>query len=196
MERKVLLRTRFNVRQITVIGVLSSLSIVLGMTPLGFIPIPPVNATIMHVPVIIGAILEGPIVGAMIGLIFGVFSTIRAITNPTSPISFAFFNPIVSVLPRVLIGITSYYVFNLIKSKNNYLKIAAGAIVGSLTNTIGVLGFIYLIYLNSYAKAFGISVAAAKASITSVGLINGIPEAIISMLIVVPIIRIINNMRK
>lgn len=196
MERKVLLRTRFNVRQITVIGVLSSLSIVLGMTPLGFIPIPPVNATIMHVPVIIGAILEGPIVGAMIGLIFGIFSTIRAVTNPTSPISFVFFNPIVSVLPRVLIGITSYYVFNLIKSKNNYLKIAAGAIVGSLTNTIGVLGFIYLIYLNRYAKAFGISVAAAKASIASIGVINGIPEAIISMLIVVPIIKIINNVRK
>lgn len=195
MEKKALLGARFNVRQITVVGILSSLSIVLGMTPLGFIPIPPVNATIMHIPVIIGAILEGPIVGAMIGLIFGIFSAIRAITNP-SAVSFVFLNPIVSVLPRVLVGITSYYVFNIIKSKNTSLKIAAGAIVGSLTNTIGVLGFIYLIYLKSYANALGVSVTAAQNGIISVGVINGIPEAIISMLVVVPVIKIINKMRK
>lgn len=103
-----------SVRRMTVIGMLGSISAVLGMTPLGFIPIGPTRATIMHIPVIIGAILEGPIVGAMVGLIFGIFSMIQAVTNPT-PISFVFLNPLVSILPRVLVGIASYYSYVLFK---------------------------------------------------------------------------------
>ena len=49
----------FNVRRMAIIGVLGAISIILGMTPLGFIPVGPTRATIMHIPVIIGAIMEG-----------------------------------------------------------------------------------------------------------------------------------------
>lgn len=100
----------FNIRKLTVIGVLGAISVVLGMTPLGFIPVGPTRATIMHIPVIIGAIIEGPIVGAFVGLIFGLFSIYQAITAPT-PVSFVFLNPLVSVLPRILIGIVAYYTY-------------------------------------------------------------------------------------
>ena len=68
----------------------------------------------MHIPVIIGAIMEGPVVGGFIGLIFGLFSIYQALTNPT-PVSFVFLNPLVSVIPRILIGIVSYYVYNALK---------------------------------------------------------------------------------
>lgn len=101
-----------------IIGILGSISIVLGMTPLGFIPVGPTKATIMHIPVIIGAILEGPVVGGIVGLIFGLFSIFSAVTTPT-PVSFAFLNPLVSVLPRILIGITSYYVYVALKNLGN-----------------------------------------------------------------------------
>ena len=101
-----------NVRRMTIVGVLGAISIVLGMTPLGFIPVGPTRATIMHIPVIIGAIMEGPIVGGLIGLIFGLFSMFQAITNPT-PVSFVFLNPLVSLVPRILIGIVSYYIYTL-----------------------------------------------------------------------------------
>lgn len=60
-------KSKFSVRQIAMIGMLSAISIFLGLTGLGFIPIPPVKATIMHIPVIIGAIVEGPIVGSLVG---------------------------------------------------------------------------------------------------------------------------------
>lgn len=103
-----------SVRKLAIIGVLGGISAVLGLTPLGFIPVGPTKATIMHIPVIIGAILEGPIIGAMVGLIFGLFSIIQAIVYPT-PVSFVFLNPLVSVLPRILIGITSYYSYVLFK---------------------------------------------------------------------------------
>lgn len=111
-------KKNFNVRKMAIIGVLGAISAVLGMTPLGFIPVGPTRATIMHIPVIIGAIMEGPIVGAFVGLIFGIFSIFQAITNPT-PVSVVFLNPLVSVLPRILIGIVTYYVYNSLKKLGN-----------------------------------------------------------------------------
>ncbi|NMB08280.1 MAG: ECF transporter S component [Tissierellia bacterium] len=103
-------RKKLSVRKMAIVGVLGGLSIALGLTPLGFIPVGPTRATIMHIPVIIGGILEGPLVGGLIGLIFGLSSIFQAATNPT-PVSFVFLNPLVSVLPRVLIGIVAHYVY-------------------------------------------------------------------------------------
>lgn len=103
---------KLEVRKMAIIGVLAAISIMLSMTPLGFIPLGPVNATIMHIPVIIGAVLEGPLVGITVGLIFGATSLFRALTMPTIT-SFALINPLVSILPRVLIGIVAYYVYKL-----------------------------------------------------------------------------------
>ncbi|HPM00094.1 MAG TPA: ECF transporter S component, partial [Bacillota bacterium] len=57
---------RFDVRKLVIVGVLGGVSAILGMTPLGFIPVGPTRATIMHIPVIIGAIMEGPVVGALV----------------------------------------------------------------------------------------------------------------------------------
>lgn len=195
MEKKLKTTLHLNTKQIAVIGMLSAISILLGITRIGFIPIPPVNATIMHVPVIIGAILEGPVVGAAIGLIFGIFSVINAITNPT-PLFFVFINPIVSVLPRILIGIASYYCYKLAFIKFSSFKIALSAVVGSLINTFGVLGLMYLIYVEKYAKIFNISVPAAKKAILGIGVANGIPEALLSAAITIPVVTAINKFRK
>ncbi|WP_027623117.1 ECF transporter S component [Clostridium lundense] len=195
MEKKLKSSPMFNTRQLAVIGMLSGISILLGISGLGFIPIPPVKATIMHIPVIIGAILEGPVVGGMIGLIFGIFSVIQAITNPT-PLFFVFVNPIVSVLPRILIGIVSYYFYNMIKTNHNSIKIGIGAFIGSITNTFGVLGLMYLLYVERYAKVFNISVSAAKKGIIAIGLTNGLPEAAISVLITIPVVMAVKKFKK
>ena len=121
------------IKKMATIGILGGISIVLGMTPLGFIPVGPTRATIMHIPVIIGAIVEGPLVGAFVGLIFGLFSMFQAATNPT-PVSFVFLNPVVSILPRVLIGVVTYYVYEFLNkigfNKSNWtLNIILGGIV-------------------------------------------------------------------
>jgi uncharacterized membrane protein len=181
-----------NTRQIAVIGMLSSISIVLGITGYGFIPLPIARATIMHIPVIIGAILEGPIVGMLIGLIFGIFSIFQNIANP-SLLSFAFFNPLISVLPRVLIGLTSYYCYKLVAGKTKALGIGLGAAVGSLTNTFGVLGMIYILYAARYAEVKGISAATSAKVIFGIALTNGLPEAIIAVIITVPVVMAVMN---
>ncbi|NLN14425.1 MAG: ECF transporter S component [Tissierellia bacterium] len=235
-----------NVRRMAIIGILGAVSIVLGFTPLGFIPIGPTRATTMHIPVIIAALAEGPIVGASVGLIFGLFSIFQAITNPT-PVSVVFYNPIVSVLPRVLIGITSYYAYVAVKKMGNkrtllmlniiwlailaylcygiYLNIVnsdgillilmnilliilvllmsyfsfkrmgsqsldviIATIVGTLTNTVGVLSAIYLLHAEKFVAGLGLDISAARKTIFGLAFTNGIPEVIIAIIVVVSVI--------
>ena len=185
---------RLGTRQLTVIGMLSAISIVLGSTGYGFIPLPMAKATIMQIPVIIGAILEGPVVGAAVGLIFGLFSIFQNITNPNI-LSFAFLNPLVSVLPRILIGITAYYAYK-VPVKNRFAKIGFGAVAGSLMNTFGVLTVIYLLYGARFAEAEGINVNTAAEVIYGIALTNGVPEAIIAVIVAIPVVTAIRKALK
>jgi len=188
---------KLEVRKMAIIGVLAAISIMLSMTPLGFIPIGPLNLTIMHIPVIIGAVLEGPLVGIIVGLIFGVTSLLRAITMPTIT-NFALINPLVSILPRVLIGIVAYYVYKLtIKLTKNAL--ASGwitGVIGSLVNTVGVLGMTYILYGARYAEALGKSASSAKTLILTLIATNGVPEAIVGGFVVSAVCVVFNKRKK
>jgi uncharacterized membrane protein len=153
--------TTINTRKIVVAGVLGAIAIVLGVTQWGFIPVPNVSgrATIMHVPAIIGAVLEGPVVGVLAGGIFGIFSMLQDTTG-------LFNNPLISVVPRLLIGLTSWLVYRALASTNVDLAAAAAGVVGTLTNTILVVGGLI---------AFGLIPAAAIATI--------IPQAIAELVL-------------
>ncbi len=194
---------RVNVRRMAIIGVLSSISIMLSMVPgIGYIPIGPTNATIMHIPVIIGAIIEGPVVGMAIGAIFGLTSMFRALTMPTIT-SFPFLNPLVSVLPRILIGLVAYYVFKMcmkLSKNNSYISGWITGIIGSLINTGCVLGMIYVLYGAKYAEAFaesvGEAVQAVGVLIWGMVLTNGIPEALVGGLIVSALSVALNKRKK
>ncbi len=188
--------SKLSTRQLTVIGMLSAISIVLGATGYGFIPLPMAKATILHIPVIVGAILEGPLVGAIIGFFFGMFSLIQNYTAPSSIFSPAFQNPIVSVLPRILIGVVSYYAYRLMLGKNETLKVSAGAIAGTLTNTLVVLTMIYLLYPNLAFLKPGAGSSSAAKIIYGIALTNGIPEIIVGTVITVPIVMAIKKIKR
>lgn len=189
--------SRSRTRKLVVIGMLGGISIFLGLTPLGIIHLPVMNLTIMHIPVIIGAILEGPLVGGAIGLIFGLFSMYQNLTAPNLT-SFLFMNPIIAILPRVLIGVVTYYVYAFIKNKfkNKSISIAIASIAGTLTNTIGVLGFTYLLYLDRYAAAKGISTDMVGGALLTVVGTNGVAEAIASAVIAIPVVTALSKIRK
>lgn len=240
-------------RKLVIASMLGAITIVLGMTPLGLIPLGFINATTMHIPVIIAAIAEGPIVGALVGLIFGISSLLNAILKNASPVAFVFYNPLISIVPRVLIGITSYYSYAAMKkTKDKNLKvltkilwgivtlllilllvkdiktgastinitfvvillalciglfiyslksneidfpIAIGAFIGSMTNTILVLGGIYLIYAKRYVEALNIPMESAKSAILGVSVTSGIPEAIISVIVTTAVIKALKSKR-
>lgn len=158
-------------RKIVITGVLGAISVLLGLTRLGFIPwFSGASLTIMHVPVIIGAILEGPVVGFGIGLIFGIFSMIQAAVAPNGPTDVWFTNPLLSILPRLFIGPIAWLVWTALKKWPVVGMITSG-IVGSLTNTVLVLGMIGVLGLAPWAV------------LPPVALVNGLPEAGVAALI-------------
>jgi uncharacterized membrane protein len=176
-------------RKIVITGILGALSIFLALTPLGFWTWGPVSATILHVPVIIGAVLEGPVVGLAVGLIFGVFSMIRAATAPNGPLDPAFTNPLISVLPRLFIGPVAWLVWIALKRWRPLGLIAAG-IAGSVTNTVLVLGMIGLVpsalgLLRDLLKAPS---TPAVSLLASLAMANGLPEAIVSAVLVLVVV--------
>ncbi len=128
---------RLSTWRIVLAGVLAAITIVMGIVPgIGFIPVPNItaSATIEHVPTILGGVLGGPIVGMLTGLVFGLVSFFRA----TTPI---FKDPLVAIVPRILIGLTSWLVYaGLARINRNVAAFVAG-IIGAATNTVFVLGF-------------------------------------------------------
>jgi uncharacterized membrane protein len=134
-------------RKIAVAGVMGAISVILGITRWGFIPwFGGISLTIMHVPVIIGAILEGPVVGLAVGLIFGLFSLIQAAVAPNTPSDVWFTNPLLSVLPRLFIGPVAYLAWRSLQRWPVVGLITAG-VMGSLTNSVLVLGMIGILGL-------------------------------------------------
>ncbi|MEQ8197497.1 MAG: ECF transporter S component [Clostridiaceae bacterium] len=185
---------KMNTRKLVTTGMLTGITVFLGLTGLGFIQIPPVKATIMHIPVIIGAIIEGPVVGASVGLCFGLFSMYQNFTAP-GPTSFIFWNPIIAILPRVLIGLVSYYVYALLKSRLPKISIGIAAIAGTLTNTFLVLGLTYIIYAARFAQTIKVDASLVGKTIATIGVVNGIPEALISAFIVIPVVTALKKIR-
>ena len=132
---------KLTTRKIVISGILGAITILMGYIPfLGFIPAPTPagNMTIMHIPVILGAILEGPVAGFLIGLIFGIISFLRSAGNPL------FADPLVAILPRLFIGLFAYFAYAATVKINRYFAVALGGAVGSATNTVLVLGMAIL----------------------------------------------------
>jgi uncharacterized membrane protein len=164
------------IRKIVVTGVLAAISCLLGWTHWGFIPwFSGASLTIMHVPVIIGAVLEGPIVGLAIGLIFGLFSMILAAVAPTGPTDVWFTNPLLSILPRLFIGPLAWLVWKAMQRWKVPGLILAG-ITGSVTNTVLVLGMIGVLKYLPWTV------------LPPIALINGGPEAVVSAIITLAVV--------
>ena len=188
------------VYRLVALALFSAIIIVQNFVPLlGYIPIGPLNITIIHVTVIIAALILGPKDGALVGGIWGVITFVRAFVWPTSPLAvIVFVNPLVSVLPRILIGVVVGYTFKFLKRyvKHQTLAISGAAVLGALVNTVLVLGQIYLFYHNRSQEMYALDVKALLPYLLGVVATNGIPEALIagvvSPLVALPILKKIN----
>lgn len=149
-------------RKIAVVGALGALTVVLGVTHLGLIPwFSGAAITVLHVPVILCVLLEGFVPGIIVGAIFGVFSLIQAIISPTGILDPFFRNPLVSVIPRILIAVVTYFVLKgllfLTRKNEKFPKIiwhGVAAFFGSLANTVFVIGALFLLYSKEVSKLF------------------------------------------
>ncbi|MBG0765154.1 MAG: ECF transporter S component [Tissierellales bacterium] len=183
-------------RKLTFLGMMVAITVILGYTPLGFIMIPPVSITLTHLPTIITSIILGPLAGLIIGASMGVVSLLRAITA-ASPIDKLFIDPRLSILPRLFIGPLTFYAYtffkSVFKSKDNKISIFLGSITGSLVNTIGVLGMLYIIYASRVIEELGVTI---KTIVIGAISINIVIEMIAAGIICTPIIIAVNKYLK
>lgn len=199
------------IRAMTETALFAALIVIMAYVPfLGYIPLGPIRATTIHIPVIIGALILGPKKGAILGFVFGLtsFLTNTFTPNVTSFVFTPFYSVgdihggwqslIVCFMPRILIGVAAYWVFRLfyrLMGKHEHsllISLGLAGLVGSLTNTILVMNGIYLFFRTPYAAAKEIAASDlySKVILAVIGT-NGVPEALAAAVITALVCRVL-----
>ncbi len=115
----------FGTRQLVIMGLMTALVIIFSMTPIGSIPVnPELSITLNVIPIAIAAVACGPVGGAIVGGIFGIFSYLQcfgigvpsglgaALVNISPVLAF-----IQRFIPRLLDGFLTGLVFSVLKNR-------------------------------------------------------------------------------
>lgn len=138
----------------TITALLTAIVVVMAFTPIGFLRVGPLELTLIMVPVIIGAVTQGPATGAFLGAVFGIVSFIQCYTgsalgailvSESIPKTF-----IVCFVPRILTGFLCGLIYKVCSKhdKKQSWSLLVGGISGSLLNTVLFLGFLALLFMN------------------------------------------------
>ena len=174
-------------RKLALTGAFSALVIVLVITNLGIIPIGAVaSITILQVPVILICMLAGLQEGLFVGAVFGIASLIRAAMCPSGALDPLFVYPWNSVLPRMLLAVVAWAVWNLLTAIPHMPKIVAAGITGfvaTAAHTLMVIGCIYLFNGTDVQAAMQMGYWALIAALT----FNAVLEAAASTLVCIAV---------
>lgn len=177
--------TRNKSYNIAILSVLSAITFVMVNTPLGTLQFGLVSFTVAHIPVLVATLLFGLKEGLTMGLIFGLMTMAKAFYMPAGALDMLFQNPLVSVLPRVMIPVTTYYTKQALTKLNPLISNTISVIVGNLTNTFLVFLSIFIFVRPAFEAATGSSVLAVLISILTSAAIF---ETVIACIITVPIV--------
>lgn len=195
------MNNRKKTRQLVVAAFLIAIELVLMLTPVGYIPLGPIRATTMHIPVIFAGILLGPKWGAFLGLVFGLTSLA---TNTFTPTVTSFvFSPFITIGgihgnfwslwivlgPRILLGWCSGMLYRFLDKmmQNQTIPMILSAAINTMLHTILVMGSIWIFFAQPYANAKNMSLPEVWAFILGVITTNGVMETILAA-IVVPVL--------
>ena len=201
-------------RYMATLAMLCGVLLVMGMTGIGFIPLPVIKATTMHIPVILGAIVLGPKAGTVLGAVFGLCS-IWANTTTPGLLSFAF-SPFmttegligvikslwISLGCRMLFGAISGWLWILVRKilKKEYAALPVTAALATICHTLLVMGSIYVLLTQQYAAAKNVAISAVFGLIMGTVTASGIPEAIAAAILVTVIgkalLHLVSRMKK
>lgn len=179
------------IRNMVLTGLFIALVLILGMTPIGLIPLGFVNVTTLCIPVIVGAILLGPRTGLILGACFGLTSAISAFgLKPSALVApLVAASPVLTLVmcfvPRLLVPVVAHVVYNAMAQGEARVAKAVpfAAVAGSLTNTILYLGIMLLLY-----ALLGLDTASVLGIIGGTGLIAGVSEAVVAAILATPIL--------
>lgn len=173
-------------------GLLLAIILVLTIVPnIGFIQIPPLALTIIHIPVIIGAILFGFKSAIFLSLAFGVSSMFVAATRGAG-LDVLFINPLVSILPRLIFGLAIVFIYNALKRTGLHSAIQVGltAFLSSLVHSAVVL-FAMLTALG--IQEGNLSLNTFTGALTTLVFAGVIGEAILATLISIPVVEAVRR---
>lgn len=177
-----------------------ALQLVLQLTGIGLIPLPLIKATTLHIPVILGAVVLGPLAGAILGGVFGVCS-IWTNTVAPSGLSFAF-SPVLAAETagasgaikavwiafgcRVMIGVVAGWLWIILKKVkvNDLIALPVVGVAGAMTNTVLVMGSIYFLLRPEYAALKNVAMEAVLGLVMGVVGTSGVAEAIAAAILV------------
>ena len=160
----------------------AALIVVMTFTPyLGYITVGIIEITTLHMVVIFGATVLGAKFGAILGGVWGLTCIVRAFQFGIIP----FQNPMVSLVPRIIVGLVAGLVFwGLSKTKcKKPIALGISALVGTLTNTVLVLSFLQI--FGGFEVLFGEAAKTLDVIIGTLISTNGLIE-LIGAVIVVP----------
>jgi uncharacterized membrane protein len=200
------------ISELVLTSLFAAIIIIMAFTPLGYIPLGIINATIIQIPVIIGALFCGPKQGAFLGFLFGFTSFLKNTITPATLSAFVFspvlaanmfgakgalFSTFICFLPRIMVGIVPYFVYKGLKncSKWKTLNFAIAGVLGAFTNTCLVMGSIYFLYKDAYAAAQGIEPSAVLGVIAGIISFNGVIEAVLSGVLVSALGVVLNKIK-
>ena len=187
-------------RYMVMLAMFCALMLVLQATGIGLIPLPFIKLTIMHVPVILGAIVLGTKAGGILGGVFGLCSIWANIKAPAA-LSFAF-NPILAgelcgfwgalaavwtaLICRILLGVAAGLIWELLKKwkVNDFLALPITAGIATVFHSLIVMGSIGLLFAPQFAEVKGIALDAVFGIAMGIVGTSGIPEAIAAIILV------------
>ncbi|WP_346668223.1 ECF transporter S component [uncultured Subdoligranulum sp.] len=150
------MKKRTNVRWLTQLALLVAILLVMNYTPLGYLQIGPLSASLLTLPVAIGAMTMGPLAGTILGAVFGITSFLQAMEGK-SALSAAMFGAspvatfVVCVVSRVLMGLCAALLFKglckLLPRQEKFCCFAGGLLTAVL-NTVFFMGALVLLFYN------------------------------------------------
>lgn len=187
-------------RWLAMMALFIAIQLFLNVTGIGLIPLPVIKGTTLHIPVILGAIVLGPMAGGILGGVFGLCSIWNNTATPAL-LSFALSpfmaEDIVGALKslwialgcRILIGVVAGWLWIALKKKNlgDFIALPVVGAAGALTNTVLVMGSIALLLAPEYAAANHIGMEAVMWTILGVIGSSGVVEAIGAVILVTAI---------
>ena len=168
-------KRKMNTRYMATLAMFCGVLLVMGVTGIGFIPLPVIKATTMHIPVILGAVLLGP--GAAFA--FSPFMTTEGLPGVLKSLWIA-------LGCRILFGAIAGWLWKLFKklTKQDFAALPLTAVISTLCHTILVMGSIYVLLAQQYAQAKNVAITAVFGLVMGTVTASGIPEAIIAAILV------------
>ena len=176
------MKKKKNLVRLVMCALFSALIVVMTFTPyLGYISVGPIEITTLHIVAIFAAVVLGPKYGAIVGGVWGLTCIVRAIQMGFAP----FANPMVSLVPRILVGIVAGLVFlGLSKTKcPKVVSLVIATLAGTLTNTVCVISALQI--FNGFKSLLGAAATAIETIILTLIGTNGLIE-MISALVIIP----------